>query len=163
MQSEIDKLSADARVWIYQAGKKLTEAEKKGVLEKAKYFVNNWSTHGNPLKAEADILYDTFLVLSIDESDLVASGCSIDKSLQFIQQLEYDFKIDLLNRETVAVLENGEVRHVNLDVFKSLIKEGKINKDSIIFNNLVSSKRQMDTDWKIPVSKSWLKKYLPEN
>ncbi len=163
MENTVKKLSAGARVWIYQAGKKLTESERKNILDKAKYFVANWSAHGSALNADAEILYDTFLVLMVDEGDIGASGCSIDKSLHFIQQLEQEFHIDFLNRKIVALLEKGMVKLVDLESLKSQINEGKIDKDSIIFNNLVSTAGQMETDWKIPLNKSWLQRYLPEN
>ena len=102
-------------------------------------------------------------MLSVDENDAEASGCSIDKSLRFIQQLEQDFQISLLDRQTVAMLKDGEVHLLDLNTFKNQINDGKIGKDSIIFNNLVNTIHQMETNWKIPVSKSWLKKYLSDN
>ena len=156
-------LSSEARVWIYQAGKRLTENEKKEILRRANDFVRNWSTHGTVLKANAQILYDVFLVLSADENDVEASGCSIDKSLRFIKQLEHDFQISLLDRQTIAMLKDSEVHLLDLSTFKTQINTGKIGKDSIIFNNLVNTIHQMETNWKIPVSKSWLKKYLSDN
>ena len=163
MDDVLTNLSDNARVWIYQANKKLSPAAQKSMLEKAMHFVNNWSTHGTSLKAGAELLYDTFLVLSIDESDVIASGCSIDKSLHFIQQLEEEFDVNFLDRTTVAIWDNHEASVMDLDAFRRQINEGKIHKDSLIFNNLVRSKGEMSTEWKIPVNRSWLKKYLPAN
>jgi hypothetical protein len=101
--------------------------------------------------------------LSVDESEFSASGCSVDKLFQFVKHLESDFDIRFLDRDTVVLLEREDIRFERIDILKSQIKEGKIGAKSIIFNNLVSSKRQMETDWKIPVEQSWLRKYLPVN
>ncbi len=163
MNTEIKSLPGSARVWIYQAGKKLSETEQSEILAKTAEFVKNWSAHGTPLNAKTAVLFDTFLVLAVDENEFSASGCSIDKSLRFIQQLEAEFDISFLDRRSIALWEKETVRLMNLEEFKSQINEGEIRSDSIIFNNLVSSISQMETEWKIPVSKSWLKKYLPEN
>jgi hypothetical protein len=160
---DIKSLSSEARVWIYQAGKRLSETEKSEILQRANEFVRNWSTHGKILNARAQVLYDVFLVLSVDEGDVDASGCSIDKSLHFIKQLEHDFQISLLDRKTIAILKDGEVHLLDLNTFKSQINAGRIGKDSIIFNNLVNTIHQMETNWKIPVHSSWLKKYLSDN
>jgi hypothetical protein len=162
MAVKYEDLSPDAKVWIYQADRKMTDMEKKTILEKSRNFIAGWASHGNPLKAKVDILYNTFLVLTVDEEDFAASGCSIDKSLHFIKQLETDHQINLLSRNMIAFLKNEEVLIEPLEAVKTQIKAGKIEKNSIIFNNLVNSRGQMETDWKIPLKGSWLKKYLPE-
>lgn len=163
MNSNLNELPQDSRVWIFQADRKLTGEEKAKIKERSSAFVATWSTHGKPLKSGVDIFYDHFLVLSVDETDWTASGCSIDQSFRFIKQLEDEMRISFLSRDRVALLNEGEVRLLSLETIKAQIKDGIIRRDSIIFDNLVSSKNQMDTHWKIPVGESWLKRFLPEN
>ena len=156
-------LPDNARIWIFQADRKMVRDEILRINEKTLEFLSHWSTHGKPLKAGAEVLYNVFLILSVDESEFNASGCSLDKLFHFIKRLELDFDIRFLDRDMVALLDRDDIRFERIDILKSQIKEGKIGAKSIIFNNLVSSKRQMETDWKIPLEQSWLKKYLPVN
>jgi hypothetical protein len=37
-----------------------------------------------------------------------------------------------------------------------LIRKGKLSNDTIIFNNLVSTIEELEKNWKIPASSSWL-------
>ena len=110
MNSNLNELPQDSRVWIFQADRKLTGEEKAKIKERSSAFVATWSTHGKPLKSGVDIFYDHFLVLSVDETDWTASGCSIDQSFRFIKQLEDEMRISFLSRDRVALLNEGEVR-----------------------------------------------------
>lgn len=163
MNMDFKELPGNCKLWIYQADRKLTRQECEVILKKSHQFVESWATHGKPLRASVEILFEVFLVLAVDESDFSASGCSIDKSLQFIKQINNDHGIDFLNRKIIAFFRNNEVILEPFASVKSQIKAGKIGKDSIIFNNLVNSRQQMESTWKIPVRGSWLKKYLPES
>jgi hypothetical protein len=163
MNIKTNELPGNSKIWIYQADRKLAPDEYDIILKKTKEFVRDWAAHGNTLKAKVDILFDVFLILTVDESEFSASGCSIDKSLHFIQQLKTDHGIDFLNRNIVALYSDNQVILEHSDNVKFQIKRGKIGKDSIIFNNLVNSKQEMESNWKVPVHRSWLKKYLPDN
>jgi hypothetical protein len=162
MNINVEKAPNNSKIWIYQADRKLTRQECDVILKESRQFVKGWATHGKPLKAIIEILFEVFLVLSVDESEFSASGCSIDKSLLFIKQIKDDLGINFLDRNIIAFYIDDQVFLEPIESVKSQIKAGKISKDSIIFNNLVNSRLQMESNWKIPVHRSWLKKYLPE-
>ena len=109
------------------------------------------------------IFYDQFLILAVDENINGASGCSIDKSTKFINTIENEFNISLLNRSHIAYLEGHEVRIITLADIKNQIDVQAITKDTLIFNNLVGRKRDLKEDWLIPAKDSWMKKYFQEN
>ena len=155
-------ISPDERIWIYQSNRKFTKKEKRSIIEESSIFIRNWASHGNKLNASVEIFYDCFLVLSVNENEFIASGCSIDKSIQFIKILEQAYNLSLLDRNNIAYWVNGHVEIEPVLTFKNQIKLGKITGDTVIFNNLVNFKSQMETNWKVPVKESWLKKYLPE-
>ncbi|UPT69069.1 MAG: hypothetical protein M0D57_10815 [Sphingobacteriales bacterium JAD_PAG50586_3] len=73
------------RVWIYQADRLLTDSEQQMLAEASAQFVAQWSAHGTPLTAAAQVLNGYFLVLGVDEAQAQASGCSIDKSVNFVK------------------------------------------------------------------------------
>src|ERR1043165_8697790 len=95
-------MPADARIWIYQANRKLSEQEISSISDRAKEFLENWTAHDNALRASFQLLYGYFLIIMIDKNYEQASGCSIDKSFHFVQKLEKDFNLTLLDRMLFA-------------------------------------------------------------
>ena len=49
---------------------------------------------------------------------------------------------------------------VSKDVFASLIDAGIVDDDTIVFNNLVSTKSEFEEKWKIPLAQSWHKQLI---
>ena len=65
----------------------LSKNEISEITQKGKELIPNWASHGSSLKAAIEIFYDHFIVVLVDEKQAAASGCSIDKSFQFIKEL----------------------------------------------------------------------------
>jgi len=154
-------LPNNARVWIYQANREFTENEILEVSKKAEDFIETWTRHGEDLKASYEIKYQQFLVLAVDESFNDVSGCSIDSSVRFIKTTEQSFGIDLMNKLNIAFKIGENINTVSLAVFQQFVKEDKIDGDTIVFNNMVQSKADYDTNWEVPASQSWHQRFIP--
>jgi len=149
------EISENARVWIYQSNRELSDAEVKTAEEKLNQFVNQWDAHGKKLTAKGEIRYNTFIILLVDETLVPVSGCSLDKATHFIQQLEQEFNINLLDRFNIAYRDGNEIITCDRLEFEKLIEEGKVTRDTIVFNNLVLTKQDLDKNWQIPLNDSW--------
>ena len=149
------QFSENSRVWIYQSDKKLTGEQVQQIQQHLDNFTTQWTAHNNQLKAKAEIRYNRFLVLIVDETQAGASGCSIDKSVHFMKQLEEHFNINLFDRFNLAYRDGEEVLSLPRAQFEELIKSGKLNKDSIVFNNLVQNLSELNTKWEVPFKDSW--------
>ena len=163
MDNIFEQLPHSSRIWIYQCNRALSPQEEADILEKANQFTRTWSAHGNELKADAAILYNQFLILSVNEEENGASGCSIDKSFTFIQDLEFKYRINWLDRSQLAFYIDNEVNLSPLSELKIKIDTGTITKDTLIFNNLVDKKGDLEHKWIIPAKDSWIKKYFKAN
>ena len=163
MSFKFNDLPGSSRIWIYQGSRKLTEEEEGEITELANKFVRTWSSHGNDLEAAAVVLYNQFLILSVNEDHEGASGCSIDKSFRFIMTLENNYDIRFLDRSEVSFYINDTVRLFAINELKMKIDAGTITKDTLIFNNLVDNKGDLEDNWIIPVKDSWMKKYFLSN
>ncbi|OOQ56988.1 ABC transporter ATPase [Mucilaginibacter pedocola] len=151
------EFSSHSRVWVYQSNRKLTDAE---VLEAQVYldnFTKSWTAHSNQLKAKAEVRYNRFFVLIVDESQAGASGCSIDKSVNFMKQLEQHFGVNLFDRFNLAYRDGEEVVSVPRAQFEALLKEGKITSETVVFNNLAQTLTDLQTKWEVPFKDSWHK------
>ena len=150
-----------SRVWVYQAGRKLTEAEIISIKEKADLFIEEWTAHGARLKACFEIRDGIFLLMLVDEKQAMASGCSIDKSVHFILDLENEFAVSLTNRLLFAYRNSaGKVEIVPRNEFEQLVKTGVIKDSTPVFNTLVQNKSELETGFEIPFEKSWQKNLI---
>lgn len=143
------------RLWIYQSSHELSDSDCKVMEEKLLDFCNNWSSHGKPLKCDAAILYNTFIVIGVDEISQSASGCSIDNSVNFIKELEEDHDVNFFENLIIAVLIKEKVKLYDMDTFKEKYKDGEIDEETLIFNNQVKTKSEYERSWLIPLKKSW--------
>jgi len=149
-----------ARVWIYPASRIFTETEKEEISEILAQFLNQWSTHGSPLKTAFTLPYDRFIVVGLDEEVQGASGCSIDASVHLIQQLEQKFNLTLLDKMNVCYRDNDQIHYTALKDFRKLAKTPKVNLATIVFNNLVVDKAEYESIWEVPAYDSWHARFI---
>jgi len=149
------EFSSHSRVWVYQSDRKLTDAETLQAQVLLDNFTTGWTAHNNQLLAKAEIRYNRFLILFVDESQAGASGCSIDKSVNFMKQLEQHFGINLFDRFNLAYRDGEEILSVPRHQFEDLLKAGKINTETIVFNNLAQNIAELQTKWEVPFKDSW--------
>ena len=160
MFTEYKNLPSNARVWIYQSDREFTANEVELISAKAKEFINQWTRHGDDLKGSFTIKYNQFLVLAVDESFNDVSGCSIDSSVRFIQGLENELKLDLMDKMNITFKDNDNINLVKLSDFQKFAKEQKVTSETIVFNNMVDTKEGFENNWEIPVKESWHKRFL---
>lgn len=154
------KLSGNSRVWVYQSSKTLSDQEVSEILSEGKKFINSWAAHGAELSASFAIFYNRFIVLFADETQVKASGCSIDASVHFIQRIQKAFDLDLFDRLTIAYKLNDEIETIHMSEFEEAIESGRLNEETTVFNNLVETKTEFENAWEIPLKESWHKKLM---
>lgn len=153
-------MNNNSRVWLYQSNRVLTDKEVSEIQIKIKQFTNEWVSHSQALSASGDVLHNRFILLTVDESRAGASGCSIDSSVRFLQDLGMLYATDFFDRLNFAYLEDNQVKTAHKDDFAVLYSEGKINDDTIVFNNLVKDAEEMKMKWQIPLKDSWHKNFV---
>ena len=114
-----DTMDIMKKVWIYLSDKELKGDLLTNVNNAGQAFVKNWTAHDVPLSATFEVVNDRFIIVSVDETQYNASGCSIDKLLRLVKQLESDHNLQLLNRLLVGYKTNDGVEVVSA----SLVKE----------------------------------------
>lgn len=155
-----ETLAPQSKIWIYQSNKKLEEAEKDFIIQSTEKFLAEWTAHGNSLQAGVEIAYDQFIIIGVNEAVNEASGCSIDKSVSYVRELGKALNIDLLERSQVAIKNNSQIQLIGFTEIKKMVSEGVITSDTEVFNNAVTSKEDLETNWQVSAENSWLKRYL---
>ena len=160
MFTEYKNLPNNSRVWMYQSDRVFTEKEIEFISEKATAFIEQWTRHGDNLKGSFTIKYNQFLVLAVDENFNNVSGCSIDASVRFVKELENELQVDLMNKLNVSFKDGNNINIVKLVDFQQFAKAQKITKETIVFNNMVQTKEEVENNWEIPASKSWHNRFI---
>lgn len=155
-----ENLGDEARIWIYQADRKLNNNEVEALKSETRDFIERWTAHGQNLRGSFKIIYDRFLVLGVDEDIAQASGCSIDSSVTYIKNLEKKFNINFLDRSKVALLLGEMIVLEDFNELKAKIKGREIKPETITFNNSITRKSELESGWKSNIENSWLKKYI---
>jgi hypothetical protein len=155
MLTDFNSLPDESRVWIYQANRPFKEEELDVLKPKLDEFLKQWTAHGQDLNAAYDLPYNRFIVLGLDQSVAGASGCSIDSSVHFIQEVEKEFQIDLMDKMNVTYKNGAFVAHKDLIDFRKMAKAKSVSDKTIVFNNLVQSVGEYRENWEVPASESW--------
>ena len=153
-------LPDNARIWIYQSNRSFTQEELEEIEQGLSKFLEQWTAHGSDLSAGFEIKYNRFIVIGLDQTSSSASGCSIDASVHFIQQLEQRYDVNLLDRMNVSFKQGEYVAYKSLTDFKKMAKDKAISKNTIVFNNLVANKLEYLEHWEVPASDSWHSRFV---
>ncbi|MFN5649437.1 MAG: ABC transporter ATPase [Sphingobacteriales bacterium] len=145
-----------SRVWIYQADRRFTMQEALQIEAMLDGFVEQWDTHGTPVKGFATMFFGQFIVLMADESGATVSGCSTDSSVRLIKSIEQTFQVSLFNRQLLGFVMKDNIQLLPLAQLSYAVEHGFVTRDTLYFNNTVQTKAELQEKWMIPAGNSWL-------
>lgn len=145
-----------SRVWIYQSNRLLTLSEAIQSEEILENFIQNWQSHGTPVKGYANLLFGQFVIIMADETNAGVSGCSTDGSVRVMKQLEERFGVTMFDRQLLAFFVKDKIQMLPLAQLQYAVENGFINAHTTYFNNLVVTKMDLIEKWQVPVKNSWL-------
>ena len=160
MIRDLIALENTSRVWLYQADRMLSYDELDYARPRVMEFLENWTSHNHQLMTYGNIFHRQFLGLFVDESMSGASGCSIDKSVHFVEALGAKLGVDFFNRRRFAYLIDDEVKQIGIDDLKQSYNSGIITENTLFFDNLVSTKGDFLSKWLVPLSDSWINRFV---
>jgi len=112
------------------------------------------------VKGTFTILYDAFVVLFVDEQGDTMCGRAQDASVKLMKELEQELELSLLDRMNQSYKEDEKAVLVKLNDFETLYNDNKINDETIVFNNTITTKKEFDTTWELPLKNSWHKQLV---
>ena len=148
--------NAGSRVWIYQSNRLFSLPEALHIEDLLNRFSESWQSHGATVKAYANLFFGQFIVLMADETATGVSGCSTDSSVRLVKEIEQLFKVNLFDRQLLAFVVKDKLQLLPLSQLPYAVENSFIDANTIYFNNLVSTKKELEENWMIPVKDSWL-------
>ena len=160
MYVPFENLPEESRIWIYPSNRKFSEEEVTEIENDLGEFLTNWSAHGSPLEASFIIKYNRFIIIALNQEVHPATGCSIDSSVAFIQNLEQKYSVDLLDKMNVSFKQGEFITYKTLLDFKKLAKDKSVSEHTIVFNNLVNTIEEWKENWEVPANESWHSRFF---
>lgn len=151
-----ENFSDNSRVWVYQSNRLFTLSEAFEIEKLLNNFCSQWHSHGDAVQAYANLFFGQFVVLMTDETNVKVSGCSTDSSVHFIKALGEKFNVDFFNRSNLAFVVKDKIQVLPMNQINYAVANGFIQPDTLYFNNTVLNKKELETNWIIPVKNSWL-------
>jgi hypothetical protein len=160
MYVPFENLPEQSKIWIYQSNRKFTDDEVIAIEDELTQFLTNWSAHGASLESSFQIKYNRFIIIAVNQEMQAATGCSIDASVSFIQNLEQKYSVDLLDKMNVAFKQGEFITYKTLLDFKKLAKDKSVSENTIVFNNLVNTIEEWNENWEVPANESWHSRFF---
>jgi len=153
-------ISNDAKVWVYPSSRKFYPTEIEEIEQKVKQFVESWKPGDENFKVSYQLLYNRFIILVADDTETSLTNADIDASVSFILQLQETYKVELLDKMNACFKQGEYVQYKDLKDFKKLLKNKAVTAKTIIFDNLINNKEDLENFWEITIENSWYNRYL---
>ncbi|MCH2225576.1 MAG: hypothetical protein MK066_12470 [Crocinitomicaceae bacterium] len=136
-----------SRIWTYKSDRLLTISDKKVISDVLNEFIPKWASHGNQLFGGWEIRHDWFVILAVNEDESMASGCSIDSSVQIMKTIGKQIGVDFFNRMNVLIQNEEQMKEVHF----SELSEFTTWK---VFNPMITSLEELQNSWPQLISES---------
>jgi len=156
-------MSESSRVFFFTADSSLSDTSSTQLLSRITTFLDDWSAHGSALTADALLISNRVLLISVDESSASASGCSLDSLNNFIKKDGESTGVDWFNRSRVlhrppnSDLSNFDDSWITekLHDFWAKRKAGLISNDTQVLDTTVPTLRDARARLVTIFSESW--------
>ena len=149
-----ERFPANAKVWIYQCERTITESEVDFILDIGNEFTAQWVSHGAPVNGVIDVLYNRFVIVVAEDSGEIG-GCSIDSSVGIIRKVQEELSADFFDRMTLNYSTGEGIEAVHVNKLDRAISDGLIHAGTTVFNNTITDLHGFRNNWKVPLEKSW--------
>lgn len=151
-----DTLPDTARLWVYNTEHELEEQELQKLQGKLDAFFEKWAAHGSRLTVGYEIRERRFLLVGVDDSQVGPSGCSIDKLVRYLKELDSTVGVRIIDAPDVCFRSGGEIHCVKRSEFEALAREGAVSADTIVFDRTVGHLRDLRAgNWELPAARAW--------
>ena len=157
-----EDFSDASKVWIYQSSRLFFISEALEMEDLLQDFVAKWNSHGTPVKGFANLFFGRFIVLMADETAAGVSGCSTDSSVHVIKAIEKKYEVDMFNRQMLTFIVKDKIEQLPLSQMTYAIDNKFIDENTLYFDNSITTKKQLVSNWITPARQTWLGKMFPQ-
>lgn len=153
MHIDFENLDANAKIYIYPSNQKFHPNQLDEINNLLNLFTENWSQR-HTINASATIKHQRFIIFGINDETPITTEI-LDEMVGFILEIQMAYDVVLIDKLNVCFKQGAYIQYKDVKEFKTLIKNKSVNKDTIVFDNLINTKEELDHNWEIPASESW--------
>lgn len=157
---DFDAIPEWSKIWIFPSSRKFYEQEISELNKSIEAFLNNWANENQLFNCAYKLKYDRFIIISVDDTDLNLSLQTHDALSLFIQELEKKFEVTLLDKINVCYKQGEFVQYKDIVEFKKMMKDKGVSSKTIVFDNMITTKEELESNWEINIMDSWLGRFL---
>ena len=157
---DFNEIPTWSKLWVFPSSRKFYEQEISGLKENIESFLNSWTSEDQLFNCAYELKYDRFIVISVDNTDINLSLKTHDALSIFIQELEKKFEVILLDKINVCYKQGEFVQYKDIVEFKKMMKEKGVSSKTIVFDNMITTKEELENNWEINIMDSWLGRFL---
>lgn len=152
---------ASSKIWVYTIKPNLNSSVENQLNIELELFCKNWTAHNRELRAFHKIFENRFLVLGVDEHLNPASGCSIDKSVHFLEEMEQKFSITIFDRMLFSYFdEHNDCITLNRTEFENELSKNNITANTLVVNTLTTTIAEWNESSIIKLQDSWMNNFF---
>jgi hypothetical protein len=151
-----ENFAQNSRVWIYQSNRIFFMQEALEIEPMLQQFVQEWKSHGTPVKGYANLFFGRFIILMADENATGVSGCSTDSSVHLIKEIEKKFTVNMFDRQMLSFYIKDKVEQLPLSQLNYGIENGFIKPNTLYFDNTILTKNALENNWITEARNTWL-------
>lgn len=159
MFADYSTFSEEAKIWIYPSSRKFYPQELDNLQAKLHQFIEHWKNDDENFKASFQILHQRFIVFIADENSSL-THTDIDQQVSFIIQLQAELQVELLDKMNVCFKQGEYIQYKDVKAFKKLLKSKAVSAKTIVFDNLIQTKYELENNWEMPITESWYNRFL---
>jgi hypothetical protein len=146
---------------VYTLDRPLTEAEAEQACAALDRFTRQWTAHDQALRAGFELFDNQVLILLVDETQAGASGCSIDKSVHFLEALGAELGVDFFERMRFGWIDGGgTLRFAERAALSAERAAGRLPDDTPMLNTLAQTRQELQERWLLPLGESWHRRLI---
>ncbi|MFK5958363.1 MAG: ABC transporter ATPase [Lutibacter sp.] len=157
---DFNKVPKQGKIWVFPSSRKFYPQEIAGLKERIEGFLTDWDNQELAINSGYLLKYDRFIIIGADDTSQSLSLQTHDLLITFIQELEKVFDIILMDKINVCYKQGEFVQYKDLKDFKKMMKAKGVSQKTIVFNNMINLKEELDYDWEINIMDSWLGRFL---
>ena len=128
-------LHPQSKIWIYIYKEKIDGITQNNISSLFNDFHKDWKSHGKRVNGQLKFIKENLLIVGADYFPNGMCGRAVDAQVRFINKVNKEFNLDLLNRTNIAFIKEGSIVVHNYNNLEALIKEGLVNKSTVYCNN----------------------------
>lgn len=148
------------KLWVFPSSRKFYPQEIADLQQRIEAFLTNWTNEGNPIECSYSLKYDRFIVITANDAEISLTLKAHDDLTAFILGLEAIYNIVLLDKINVCYKQGAFVQYKDLIAFKKMMKNNGVSKKTTVFDNMITTKEELENDWEINIMDSWLGRLL---